>query len=749
MCASCGRAGTLVGRNPAGEPWCARCYAAAGAQRLACERRAAILAAVMAVEVGLEPDTVGQIIEQLPRAHDLGRLSRHLEMDPAALLTGPNSLPPVLDRFVRALVEAGATQIAVIHPRCLDCRRSRPAQLRLPDGALCGACYARRTTKTVCIECGQVRRPAGRDQAGGVRCGSCVQRGREDTQHGELLERLVISLAQQAFLGATTIREVLAQVAPRRHQVRVLAELLATHRLAGEELPFALARLVIALRATGADLPAPPCASCRRPTGPEVDLRGQRVRCRPCARRCPTCGKARAGDDQHPCHRCRIDPHRQRGSCSDCHAPDRLLDDEARCRPCRERAARRCADCHHNRTLTQIGTTRICQPCALRRAVDDLLPEQPRGALHGLRDALLAAEPMTTRRWLNRPAIATLLADLDTGRLELTHAALDDQPASRAVEHLRGLLTASAGLPADPERLLRRLHDDARQMLTVLTDDEARHVRAWLRWQVLPRLRRQLDGPVDTRAATANAKRTLSQVVEFLTALQTNQRTLTGCQQRDLDAWFSTGGPGRHHIRPFLAWAQHTKRLPTTLALPPTPEARSRPHTDPEQRWAIARRLVHDDTLDPADRVAGALVVLYAQPLVRICALTTDHVQTDANTVTIGLGPDRLELREPFATLITSLPRHRRDGVAEQLAGNWLFPGQRAGRPLAPVSLGNRLRAIGIEPSRMRQATLDQLSKELPPAMLTGILGLNVPQTVRRTSQAGGDWARYAANRAI
>lgn len=138
--------------------------------------------------------------------------------------------------------------------------------------------------------------------------------------------------------------------------------------------------------------------------------------------------------------------------------------------------------------------------------------------------------------------------------------------------------------------------------------------------------------------------------------------------------------------------------------------------------------------------------MLYAQPLVRICALTTNDVQTDGTTVTIGLGSDPLELPEPFATLIASLPPRRRAGVAEQLPRTWLFPGQRAGRPLRAVSWEAGC-AIGIEPRRMRQAALDQLTKEMPPAMLAGILGLTTPQTVRRTSQAGGDWARYAANR--
>ena len=144
--------------------------------------------------------------------------------------------------------------------------------------------------------------------------------------------------------------------------------------------------------------------------------------------------------------------------------------------------------------------------------------------------------------------------------------------------------------------------------------------------------------------------------------------------------------------------------------------------------------------------VGGALVVLYAQPLVRICALTTHDIATDGAIVTVRLGGDRLELPEPFATLIQSLLQPRRQGVAEQLPGDWLFPGQRAGRHLAAASLGRRLRTIGIEPRRTRLAALDQLSAEIPPAMLAGVLGPKTSHVVRHTTRAGGDWAHYAAD---
>jgi len=47
----------------------------------------------------------------------------------------------------------------------------------------------------------------------------------------------------------------------------------------------------------------------------------------------------------------------------------------------------------------------------------------------------------------------------------------------------------------------------------------------------------------------------------------------------------------------------------------------------------------------------------------------------------------------------------------------------------------------------MRLAALDQLTKEVPPAMLAGVLGIPAHTAVGTTSRSGGDRARYAAGR--
>ncbi|WP_448060614.1 hypothetical protein [Cellulomonas hominis] len=738
-----------MGRNPDGAPWCDACYRTAAAARLAARRRAVILVAVTAAEPALAEATVLRVIDQMAEGRRLGQLADHLHAHPDVLTTGPTSLPPVLYRFVDALITAGAKTITSIHPTCRECGRTRPAHHQLPGGAvICSACYARRTSAQMCAGCGRRRRPYARDPGGHPRCRGCTDRVRAEAKRTEVLEQLTSVLAGQVSLDRAQVADVLAAVAPRARDLWVLAGLVAEHRLTDPGLPFVVTRLVIALRTAGADLPWPPCQSCQQPCGSDASVYGARVRCRRCVRHCPVCARPARREDESVCGRCRRDAHRRRGACTGCNEPERVLDDGGLCRWCRERAARRCADCHQNGHLTTLAGQQLCGPCALRVTVDGLLADRPPGALHALRAPILAAEPMTTRRWLRRPAIAALLTALDSGRLPLTHATLDAQPASRAVEHLRDMLLATRALDPDPDRLIDRFQHGSDQMLAALDASDARIVRSWLRWQVLPRLRRHQAGTVDIGAAVANARRTLRSVIAFLATVEAPHRTLASVHQGDIDSWFASTRTRPHQVRPFLAWARRAKMLPLTLILPPSSSGRSDLHTDPERRWTIARRLVRDDSLDTADRVAGALVVLYAQPLVRICALTNADVATDGAIVTVRLGGDRLELPEPFATLIQSLPQPRRQGVAEQLPGDWLFPGQRAGRHLGPASLGRRLRVIGIEPRRARLAALDQLSTQIPPAMLAGVLGLKTSHVVRHTTRSGGDWAHYAADRA-
>jgi hypothetical protein len=347
---------------------------------------------------------------------------------------------------------------------------------------------------------------------------------------------------------------------------------------------------------------------------------------------------------------------------------------------------------------------------------------------------------------LAQPRSGTTLAALHDGRMRCTHAALDALPPGRDLEHLRSLLVAAGVLPNDAYRLVDRLADELTALLRDLADTDRRIVQAWLRWRVLAQLRRAADTGRDLTTAIHNVRATTTQVVAFVTALHQAGRQLGTCRQADIDVWFAAPPTTRSHVRSFLSWTQRRRHLPRTLNLPAHRRGHPDAPADPEHRWNVARRLVHDDTLDIADRVAGALVVLYAQPITRIVRLTTSHVAADGDRITVALGSDRLDLPEPFATLITKLPHRRRGGAAANLPTQWLFPSTRAGTHTTPGALANRLRRIGITGRPMRHAALLQLAAEIPPGLLAGILGIHPTTAVKWTKLAGGDWTGYVGD---
>jgi hypothetical protein len=277
--------------------------------------------------------------------------------------------------------------------------------------------------------------------------------------------------------------------------------------------------------------------------------------------------------------------------------------------------------------------------------------------------------------------------------------ALDALPPGRDLDHVRALLIAAGVPPTDTHRLVDRLGKELATLIDGLGDGDRRTVQAWLRWRVLAQLRRAADTGRGLSTAIHIARATTTQVVAFITALHRAGRQFATCQQADIDGWFAAPPTTRSHIRPFLSWTHRRGHLPKSVRLPASRRGLPDTPVDPEDRWAVAKRLVHDDTLDVGDRVAGALVVLYVQPVTRIVLLTADHVKTTDGRATVALGSDRLELAEPFAALITKLPHRRRGGTAAQLPNPWLFPSTRAGKHTTPGALANRLRRIGVAAS--------------------------------------------------
>ncbi|MGH9286543.1 MAG: hypothetical protein ACRD0M_12855, partial [Acidimicrobiales bacterium] len=231
----------------------------------------------------------------------------------------------------------------------------------------------------------------------------------------------------------------------------------------------------------------------------------------------------------------------------------------------------------------------------------------------------------------------------------------------------------------------------------------------------------------------------------FLDWLAARHLTLESCRQKDLELWLATGGPSRYDVRHFTAWAGQ-RHLTGKLTVPALPSAPGWA-LDAEERWAIIRRLLHSPDLELTDRVAGSLVLLYAQPLSRIAVMTTDQVSDHDGDISVRLGRYDVTLLQPLAGLVrdlTATGRVHHVGIGAT-PSTWLFPGLLPGRPITPSRLGDRLGQLGVDARAGRRAALLQLAAQVPAAVLADMLGITTNTAVDWVRAAGGDWANYAA----
>jgi hypothetical protein len=392
---------------------------------------------------------------------------------------------------------------------------------------------------------------------------------------------------------------------------------------------------------------------------------------------------------------------------------------------------------------------RPCVRCQLRHRLRELLADesnQLHPGLQALHDNLAGYQrPTTVLRWLDKDTAAAVLREIGTGRRALTHAALDELPEAKPIAHLRSMLVATGALPVRDEHLAR-LERWITRLIAERTDPDQRQLlRRYGLWHLLRRLRSRLRGQHATHEQAVAVQHHLRAAVALLDWLTGRGLTLASCQQAHLDRWLADDQTSyRRDAGHFVRWARAQKL--TTLDYPAV-RWDGPGNIDSETRWQQARWLLHDQTLKPEDRVAGLLVLLYAQWPATISRLTLDHLDDDGDQVRLRLGGEPVVLPEPLAELVRELAATRRGhaGLGDQGTSPWLFPGGQPGRPISAFRLAERLRQLGLRSGKARSAALFQLATQLPAALLARLLGIHVSVAVAWQRASGGDWTGYAA----
>jgi len=671
-------------------------------------RRDALIRYVIAAEGSLPASEAAAAVDAVAASPAVLReLTAALAADPDMLRHGA---PPVAGRLAAELIARGSKTLTL--PGCARCGRAGMPLYRTPGGGMCKPCTARQIT-AACAHCGEVKPVVSRDAAGQRICERCRRHERGHRRCGACGQ--TDSIAVRARGGAPDI-------------------------------------CVNCYR-----MPSAVCSVCGKYRECNFAGSGHPV-CPSCSPRAVACC-ARCGQDRPPqarwpegpvCDPCYTAALRRRVRCASCGQlrrpvapPGPAADTCASCAGQPVTCA--CADCGLEDKLYERGR---CERCSLRRRAAALLAG-PGGdvpaALRGVFDAICAARtPKSALNWLRRGGGAAILAQLASGTLPATHQALDAHPRRRAADQLRQALVAGGVLPPRDEELARTEQWLTTLLASIDVPEHRRLVQAYATWQVMRRLRASAARGGRSRTYTAHARNNIRAAADFTAWLARHGRALQQCRQADIDDWLATG-PAACQVRDFLTWAAAHSHC-TALHVP-GPARRSGTAATQDERWALAARLLHDDTVDLTDRAAGCLLLLYGQQLSRIAAMTTSQVTSRGGTLFVRFGRHDAPVPEPLAVILTELIRVGRShtGTGSPATTPWLFPGGLPGRPITAARLGQRLRLLGIYAMAGRRAALTDLAAQLPAAVLADLLHLSPGTAVRWMREAGADWTRYAA----
>ncbi|MFC4517772.1 MULTISPECIES: hypothetical protein [Streptomyces] len=475
---------------------------------------------------------------------------------------------------------------------------------------------------------------------------------------------------------------------------------------------------------------------------------------------CCRCGRhgwfAACWPDGYVCRTCHDKALRVRGCCPDC-GTDRALpglrpgEGTPVCPPCAGfTVSYECSRCGFEGKL---HGRRLCTRCTFADKLAELLDDgsgRTRPELVPLADSLLAMDsPLSGLTWLymrkGRTGSADdLLRRLGRGDIQLTHEAFHTLQPWRAAAHLRELLMDCGILPAIDKQICLFERWLVSHLATITDPEHAQVVRRFATGEVLARLRTRAERNPVTPASRRFAGDQVKHATAFLDWLTDHGITLATCRQADIDAWrVEHNEHARNCIRGFLLWCM-TSKLSRRFQLPVAATRRASPITQHE-RVNLLGRLLTDHGLPLRTRIAGTIVLLYAQPLSRVVRLTIDDVTNEDGLVLLRLGDPPSPVPEPAAGLLLHWIDNRDNmNTATNRDSRWLFPGRRAGQPMHPDTLAALINDLGIPTVAGRTAAIRQHVLEMPAPVVAEALGYHHVTTARIASEAGDTWSRYA-----
>ena len=248
----------------------------------------------------------------------------------------------------------------------------------------------------------------------------------------------------------------------------------------------------------------------------------------------------------------------------------------------------------------------------------------------------------------------------------------------------------------------------------------------------------------DLKPAIRSAKQEITEAGKFVTWLhEQHQIDFPACRQPHIEDYLSSGPSTRQQIRNFIVW--HLKAGTVSNLEVPHRYAKHKPLITQARRIELISHCMRSTSTAKSTRVAGLILLLYAQPVTVIAALKVCDIIAQPDGLYLALGKNPALIPAHVAPLFWGYLKDRPNQQTGNKNSDWLFPGTLSGQHIHTESLMGQLRVAGIDVAGARNTTLRDLVSELPPTLVARALGYS-PQVIHlHAADAAVPMAGYVA----